>query len=117
MGDRVLVQVVSSKEFSPVAYGHWYGSYIAGALHRLKARMANRPGDVPYIFARLIQEMTEGDAKALSFGAWNADKELTADDSHGDAGVVIVDVSNGFKCKCLGGYLEVGSDGMVKGSK
>ena len=112
MGDRVLIQVVSGKEFSPVAYGHWSGSETPAILARLKARMAKRPDDVSYTFARLLQEMTNGDDDALSFVAWNADKVLTAEDSHGDAGVVLVDVGNDFHCTCLGGYLKVGSDGL-----
>jgi hypothetical protein len=112
MGDRVLIQVVSGKEFSPVAYGHWSGFYTPEILTRLKERMRNRPGDVSYTFARLIQEMTNGDKDCLSFGAWNADAVLKEDDSHGDAGCVLIDVSEGFKCKCIGGYLETGPDDM-----
>ena len=116
MGDRVLIQIVSTdrKEFSPVAYGHWCGDHTPEIVARLKARMLpGRPGDVAYTFARVIQEMTAGDTGALSFGAWNEPAILTAADSHGDAGVVLIDATT-FRCKCLGGYLIAGRDGLPK---
>lgn len=128
MGDRVLFQVVNGSEISPVAYGHWAGSKAPAIMRRLKERMKGREGDVSYTFARLLQEMTAGDDGNLSFGAWNADKVLTAADSHGDAGVVIIDITpkpaknvdklagygeiKRFHCKCLGGYLKTGKDGL-----
>ncbi len=115
MGDRVLFQVKGTGEHSPVAYGHWCGSEAPQIVGRLASRMATRPNEVPYTFARLIQEMCNGDEGALSFGAWNADKVLTAADSHGDAGVVLIDVSaSPLRCECLGGYLTAGPDGLPK---
>jgi len=114
MGDRVLIQVVNGQEISPVAYGHWCGDRTPEIVARLKRRMKDRPGDVSYTFARLVQEMTNGDDGALSFGCWNATKRLTAKDSHGDAGCVIIDVSKGFQCTCTGGYLVADSDGMPR---
>ena len=120
MGDRVLIQVVNGQEISPVAYGHWCGDRTPEIVARLKRRMKDRPGDVSYTFARLVQEMTNGDDGALSFGCWNADVSvgsdgrITAKDSHGDAGCVIIDVSRGFRCDCLGGYLSADKDGMPK---
>lgn len=115
MGDRVLIQVVNGKEYSPVAYGHWSGSYSSEIVARLRKRMDERRGDVSYTFARLVQEMTAADPDGhLSFGVWNAGGVLTAKDSHGDAGVVVIDCSpeRWFKCRCEGGYLEIGRDGM-----
>ena len=114
MGDRVLIQVVKSSEVSPVAYGHWSGVHAVAVVANLKRRMATRQGDVAYTFARLLQEMTASDPKGnLSFGAWNAPvdaaskpRALTAEDSHGDAGCVVIDVSKGFKVRCFGGYLK-----------
>jgi hypothetical protein len=115
VGDRVLIQIVgrnlrlgdadNSVRFSPVAYGHWCGSDTPAIVARLRERMKSRPGDVDYTFARLIQEMTDGDTGALSFGVWNADHVLTESDSHGDAGCVVIDVSQGFQVRCFGGYL------------
>lgn len=114
MGDRVLIQVVGKDEFSPVAYGHWCGSRTPEIVAHLKERMRTRPGDVSYTFARLLQEMMGDDSDCLSFGAWNAEKILTADDSHGDAGVVLIYVSEGFRCRCEGGYLKTGKDGLPR---
>lgn len=107
MGDRVIMQVVKHDKFSPVAYGHWSGDQTPRMIARLRQRMLERPGDAEYTFARLIQEMTKDDNGALSFGAWNADRIQNKDDSHGDAGVVLIDVSqNPLQCVCMGGYLE-----------
>lgn len=119
MGDRILLQVVEKDEkgrvteFSPVAYGHWAGSYAPDFLARLQTRMVGREGDVSYTFARLIQEMTDGNDDNLSFGCWNADKVLVADDSHGEAGVVIIDATkDGLRFNCKGGYLKASKDGL-----
>ncbi|HEX9052337.1 MAG TPA: hypothetical protein VF841_17550 [Anaeromyxobacter sp.] len=105
---------------SPVAYGHWHGGAMPATVARLRERMKSRPGDVDYTFARLVQEMTSADPDGnLSYGVWNANHVLTAADSHGDAGVVVIDLTGGgFKCRCEGGYLETGPDGMprVKGT-
>ena len=114
MGDRVLFQVVNdSRGFGPVVYAHWAGSRAPDIVRKLAARMGQRPGDVEYASARLVQECTAGDPDgALSFGVSNAKRRLTADDSHGDAGVVLIDCANGFRCECLGGYLRTGADGF-----
>ena len=113
MGDRVLMQVVCGDKFSPIAYGHWSGSDAPKILARLRERMVGRGGDCSYTFARLVQEMTDGDDGNLSFGVWNSCAVMTETYSHGDAGVVVIDVSGGgFKCKCMGGYLVDGPDGM-----
>lgn len=113
MGDRVLIQLKSGIEFSPVAYGHYSGHSAPEVLRRLQRRMAGRPGDVAYAFARLIQEMVAQHPDGnTGFGAWNADGLLTNDSSHGDAGCVIVDVTEDVHTyACFGGYLEVGPDG------
>ena len=106
MGDRVQIQVVNGKEFSPVAYGHWCGVEAPAIINKLKDRMSSHPGDVPYTFARLIQEMIWVDDGNISFGAWNIDHVLTADDSPGDAGCVIIDIAKGWRVRCVGGYLK-----------
>ena len=111
MGDRVLFQIVGGNEVSPVVYCHWAGWRAPGIVRALKARMVGRPGDVSYTAARLVQEcvqVTEGDA---GFGLWNAPERLTAEDSHGDAGVVLIDC-NSWRCECFGGYLVTGEDGL-----
>jgi hypothetical protein len=113
MGDRVLIQVINGKAFSPVAYGHWCGHRTPEIIKPLKERMQGREGDVIYTFARLVQEMTNGDPGNLSFGCWNATKPLGGGDSHGDAGVVLIDLTGDkFICRCLEGYLKPTDDGL-----
>ena len=113
MGDRVLFQVVrGADEFGPVIYCHWSGARAPEIVRQLAFRMSGRRGDIDYITARLVQECTAADPDgALSFGVSNAPARLTAEDSHGDAGVVLIDCTT-FKCECLGGYLETGADGF-----
>lgn len=115
MGDRVLFQVVSKndpKRVSPVVYCHWAGSDAPRIVRELAKRMADRPGDVDYTAARLVQVCTEGDEGSIGFGIWSTSTKLTDTDSHGDAGVVLIDCADGFKCKCMGGYLRRGKDGF-----
>lgn len=112
MGDRVLFQVVRNKEFGPVVYCHWSGARAPKIVRKLAERMLlHRAGDLDYATARLVQECIADDDGALGFGVSNAKARLTADDSHGDAGVVLIDC-NTFKCVCLGGYLVTGPDGF-----
>ena len=112
MGDRVLFQMVrGAAEFGPVVYCHWSGYRAPESARKLSARMASRPGDLDYATARLVQECTANGDGALGFGVSNAAARLTAEDSHGDAGVVLIDCDS-FKCECLGGYLDTGADGF-----
>jgi hypothetical protein len=111
MGDRILLQCHSSKtgEFGPVAYGHWCGSAGPGIVAQLAIQMKNRPGDVQYSSARLVEIMCSPDPGGdLSVGIWNTDRLLREDDSHGDAGVVLIDVDNGHSPTYMGGYLPGG---------
>ena len=106
MGDRVLIQIVAKDgEFSPIIYGHWAGSTAKAAIARLKKRMKDRLNDVSYSAARMVQELINDDEADTGFGLMHADKILTADDSQGDAGVILVDART-FKCTYLGGYLK-----------
>jgi len=111
MGDRVLLQVVKKgdpKEFSPAIYCHWLGGDAVEAVKRLAVRMSSRRGDVSYIAARLLQEVINNDSGSTGFGLMHAKKVLTAKDSHGDAGVILVDADT-FEMTFLGGYLGHGS--------
>jgi hypothetical protein len=106
MGNRVLMQCINKKtgEFGPVAYGHWSGGDVRSITERLAARMVERPDDVEYSSARLVQEMITFEDGCLGYGLWNIDHILTADDSHGDAGVVLIDVSDNHSIIHFGGY-------------
>ena len=112
MGDRVLFQIVRGHaEFGPVVYCHWAGYRAPEIVRKLASRMKSRTGDMDYATARLVQECTANGDGPLSFGVSNAAARLTAEDSHGDAGVVLIDC-DGFTCECLGGYLVTGPDGF-----
>jgi len=105
MGDRVLMQIVNNAgEFGPVVYGHDAGVHAPMIVRDLVARMAPRGGDVTYWSARLVQEVsktcTEG---SHSLGMWNAEAVLTAEDSHGDGGVVIINADTN-EATYMGGY-------------
>jgi hypothetical protein len=105
MGERVLFQVVRGEQFSPVVYCHWAGDEVRDICDRLRERMGDRCGDLYYTAARLVQECIDGNEDNLSFGIWNADSVLTEADSHGDGGVVLIDVSGSqMEFKCFGGY-------------
>ena len=95
MGNRVLMQCFSSEttEFGPVIYGHWSGSDGKKIADEIKERMKSRPNDIAYSSARLAQIMMGGDGGNAGFGIWNADMVLTGEHSHGDAGIVLIDVS------------------------
>jgi hypothetical protein len=114
------MQVVKATtgKFGPVVYCHWSGDQAPKIVERLRKRMADRMGDLDYWSARLVQE-TIGDSKgSTSFGIWNADAILEADDSHGDAGVVVIDCDTGYVV-CAGGYLtpkDFGMDVIEEGS-
>ena len=111
MGDRVLFQIVGREEVSPVVYCHWSGARAPDIVRALKARMANLYGDVSYAAARLVQECVQAAKGNTGYGIWNAEHRLTEEDSHGDAGVVLIDCDS-WQCECFGGYLVTGDDGL-----
>lgn len=101
MGDRVLFQVVSKEEFSPVIYCHWSGYMAEEIAAKLKSRMVGRDDDVKYAAARLVQIACGDDAGNTGFGIWNAEKRLTAADSRGDAGVYLIHADRGYVAEHL----------------
>lgn len=117
MGDRILFQVYSKGsttqpkgEVSPVIYGHWAGARGSAICAALQSRMKGREGDVSYTAARLVQELIGDSEGNLGFGIW-ASKLLKAKDSHGDAGIVLVECNpEGLHFDCLGGYLKASAD-------
>lgn len=116
MGDRVLFQCHSASRgtHGPVVYCHWLGDHAPQIVNRLINRMRGRSGDVDYSSARLVQECTLMQADpdtCMGIGVWNSDHLLTAEDSHGDAGCVLINVDN-WAVSYVGGYLE--HDGLLK---
>lgn len=114
MGDRVLMQchVGGTDHVGPVVYGHWLGSEVPKIVSALQARMAARGNDVDYASARLVQEAIAAQSHdCLGVGIWNTTRLLTEDDSHGDAGVVLIDVRD-WTVQYFGGYYR--ADGTFK---
>lgn len=107
MGDRVLMQIVNNEgTFGPVVYGHDAGIYAPLIAKALVERMVGRASDVTYWSARLVQEVSKTCSEGnLSLGMWNAEAVLTEDDSHGDAGVVVINASTG-DITYQGGYYD-----------
>lgn len=108
MGDRVLIQFKSGKELSPVVYLHWGGGSVAKLLLQTSSLLRTRGADVSYTCARFIGYChAENPDSALSLGVWNQKTKLSAKDSHGDAGCIVVDVSDRpWQFECSGGYLN-----------
>ena len=105
------MQIVSATENGPAVYCHGRGHDAPAIVKRFAARMKDRRGDVPYLTARLLQEAMGDDTRDTGFGVFNADKRLTSDDTHGDAGIVLIDADT-FRCECVGGYLKADASGM-----
>lgn len=106
MGDRALIQLKDREEnVSPVLYLHWSGHRVGQIIELTESRMAGRPNDIQYAFARLVQQAVLDDDHNTGFGVWNHDKPLTEEDSHGDAGCFLVDISAPkWVIQCFGGY-------------
>jgi hypothetical protein len=104
MGDRVLMQVVTDSNFGPIFYCHNSGYDAPEICARLAERMRTRPNDLDYSSARLVQEAIGDCDGNLSFGIWNATDRLTAEDSHGDAGVILIHADKDHAWEPLCGY-------------
>lgn len=120
MGDRVIMQIVQRNRltgdtFGPMVYGHWAGHSTPDIVEALATKMQDRLGDVAYQSARLVQMILDNGGSSIQrnncgIGLYNSTAVATVDDSHGDAGVVLIDADT-FKCECFGGYLRVSDDG------
>lgn len=128
MGDRVLVIFHDKQEVSPVVYLHWGAEGTPALLKKHAEFMKDRKGDVQYGAARFVGlAHAEVPNLATGIGIWNLEEgqrdavmavtdeefggykptaeKLVADMSHGDGGVVLVNVDD-FSWKAYGGYLE-----------
>lgn len=100
MGDRVIMKVKSGNEVSPAIYGHWCGINAEKLIRGAAPKM--RKGDVPYaaaaLAAHVFNENDSKDGRFVSVGLLDKDEE-----SHGGAGVYIVDIDTG-QVSCTDGY-------------
>lgn len=130
MGDRALVVFTDSNgQISPTVYLHWGGGHVPNYIGLLRNYMKGREGDMEYSCARFIGLVHfETKPSNTSLGVWNTPENIAmsirddSDDrakgdlnnySHGDAGVILCDVSNDHRCKTYGGYLRVDEDGRL----
>lgn len=106
MGDRALVMFHNGTDVSPVVYLHWNGSDVGSLLAATRVRMVGREGDVGYTTARFVGLAHERIPGNLSLGIMPGPATL-ADaydvESHGDAGVFLVDCRT-WRRKAWGGY-------------
>jgi hypothetical protein len=128
MGDRAIILFTDGTDVSPSVYLHWHGSRVPDLLDQHKTLMASRGADVAYAAARFvgIVHATMPDSN-LSLGISNtgpaAQQAVIARDeialahlSHGDAGVVIVNV-NDYSWRAYAGYLARHSPSAAKESQ
>ncbi len=95
MGNRVVIVCKSGKEVSQGLYLHWGGTDAPDLIHATPVRQ----GDPGYALARLVAYACSVIPGTMSVGIIAGPKSLTPkalkDYSHGDAGVLVVDVSTG----------------------
>ena len=106
MGDRALVQFKDKDDtISPVIYLHWNGTEVKYWLEEWYRLIQGRQRDLDYGCARFVGICHSHIEGNLSLGVNYQPTELTADDSHGDAGCFVVNVSTG-EVTASGGYGE-----------
>lgn len=103
MGDRVLVQFKNESEVSPAIYLHWGGEQAPELIKKCFEYMEGRRNNVAYTAARFTGICHEKTTGNLSLGLLQQTTELTAQDSHGDAGCYVVDLKN-ETVNAFGGY-------------
>lgn len=136
MGDRALVIFANDQgqSVSPTVYLHWSGSAVPDLIEKLSVVMGTRKGDVSYACARFAAIACDDNPGNLSVGVLQTPQEVTIaasyiasfpdaaggvalDNSrkvlrkysHGDAGVILVNVSD-FTWQAFGGYLAENID-------
>jgi hypothetical protein len=117
MGNRACVVFFDRTCVSPTVYLHWHGDAVSAWLDQLKDRMNGRFSDAAYAAARFVGICHANIDGNLSLGISSNDlsqadiqsKERMAEESPGNAGIVVVDTSD-FSWKAYGGTLA-DSDG------
>ncbi len=118
MGDRVLIRFHGTADrASPVLYLHNGAADVPAMLADFfeSEPFTSRPGDVSYNFARLVAHACGECPGGLSIGVWQStdgDIDLwmgNEQESHGDGGLVAVNVNTG-EIRAEHGYLEAASE-------
>lgn len=107
MGNRVRIQMKSDSELSPVIYGHWSGGVAAQAIVACRERMSDRPKDLSYCAARMLQELLAFGAASDAYGStgygiWNQETELCEAEAE-DAGCYVIELGSTWKVTIKGG--------------
>jgi hypothetical protein len=121
MGDRALIVVTDGERVSPVIYLHWGGHSVPTLIEQLALLMKPRGADVDYAAARLVGLAHEMIPGPLSLGMWNATESLQRrvrdqaagidrsyyldQESHGDAGFIVVRADQDYDWQSFRGYL------------
>lgn len=123
ISDCVFFQVVCGtssdpSDHGPVVYSRWHGSRAPKIIKSLAKRVdkwsAVFPASIGDITACLVQECLGTSEGMGGVGVCNSMYRLTEKDSPGDAGIVLIDCTNGLRFECLGGYLKIDIDGFPK---
>jgi hypothetical protein len=115
MGDRALIIFTDGAEVSPTVYLHWAGASVPDYIDDLATRAHPQGLSADYAAARFIGIAHEDNTGTLSLGVMQTPQEMQAaiqsgkaeaiaSFTHGDAGVVVVDVKD-FSWQAYGGYL------------
>lgn len=117
MGDRVIIVCHAGPgDIAPAIYGHWAGHNAPERIVEAGKLGILRRGDPSYAAARLCWHMIQssGDtSSALGYGLLSSPEDLEPEtleqESHGDAGVILLDVRDG-SLAYHGGYLAALAD-------
>lgn len=109
MGDRVVVVVTDGNEIAPAIYAHWLGSEAPAILVKAGEAGLIRKDDESYAAARVCGAFHEASPGHTGVGLLDAPADLSDETleefSHGDAGVIVLNVSDG-SLRYVGGYGE-----------
>jgi hypothetical protein len=106
MGDRGIVVFKAGEHISPAVYVHWHGENLPELLR--EAAPTLRANDPDYAAARFCGHVANKAKGKTGVGIFNTTTLADVRDrefSHGDAGVVIVDVGTG-EIEAINGYLS-----------
>jgi hypothetical protein len=122
MGERILFQAVDevNGRVGPVVYAHWAGEdgdIIAAAVLRRCRGKFDPEGATPWIVYEAIAREFEPAPTRDDYGSvycYSASEALTADDTHGDGGIVLfVLTREGLQVRAFGGYWDVGAENAL----
>jgi hypothetical protein len=112
MGNRACIVFFDRNRVSPTVCLHWHGDAVPAWLEQLKVLMTGRSSDAAYAAAKFVGICHASIGGNLSVGITSNDFSLTdirsadrmADQSPGNAGMVVVDTSD-FTWKAYDGNL------------